>query len=163
MNLLNLNQIKSNLILRKILILIAIIFASISLTGQRNEDLALIVSKKLLNVDSIAGTTHKYNISKEDSFFSIILKIPIIFWKEFISSQMKPRCYFYPSCSQFSLEAIQQYGLRGFFLGIDRIFRCNVFSEEKYPYYKNTNRLYDPVSRYQVNTKKTRKDNCPYD
>jgi len=135
--------------LRKILIFIVIILFSYTLNGQRCADLALIVSGKQLDKESIANTPHKYDISKKDSYFSVVLKLPIVFWKEFISSQMKPRCYFHPSCSQFAFEAIQQYNVRGFFLGIDRILRCNVFSEEKYPYYKNTNSLYDPVSDYR--------------
>lgn len=35
-------------------------------------------------------------------------------------------CRFYPSCSSYTIDAINQYGfLRGSFMGIKRILRCN--------------------------------------
>jgi len=121
--------------------------------SQRREDFSLITTGKLFDEDSIVSANLQHDVSQNNSSFSIILKFPILFYQEFISSQMKPRCYFYPSCSQFSLEAIQQYGFTGVFLGIDRIMRCNVFSEEKYPFYNNTSSLYDPISHYRLNHK----------
>ena len=39
------------------------------------------------------------------------------------------RCRFYPSCSQYTLEAVSRYGvLRGILKGLWRILRCNPFS-----------------------------------
>ena len=35
-------------------------------------------------------------------------------------------CRFTPSCSEYTLEAIERYGFfKGWFLGIKRILRCN--------------------------------------
>ncbi len=133
---------------RRILILSVAILASNILYCQRSEDFAFIATEKLIDKEAIVNSNHKRHSSKKESLFLIVLKSPIMFYREFISTQLKPRCYFYPSCSQFSIEAMQQYGIKGFFLGIDRITRCNVFSEDKYPYYNNTHRLYDPVNHY---------------
>ena len=37
-------------------------------------------------------------------------------------------CKFYPTCSQYAVEAIEKYGaLKGGFLAIKRILRCNPF------------------------------------
>jgi putative membrane protein insertion efficiency factor len=39
---------------------------------------------------------------------------------------MRPRCVFFPSCSEYTKEAINKYGiLKGIRLGIIRIFRCH--------------------------------------
>jgi putative membrane protein insertion efficiency factor len=37
-----------------------------------------------------------------------------------------PCCRFYPSCSEYTIEAIKTHGpVRGSFMGIKRIFRCH--------------------------------------
>lgn len=41
---------------------------------------------------------------------------------------MPPSCRFTPSCSQYTLEAVQKYGLfKGSWLGLKRIGRCHPF------------------------------------
>jgi putative membrane protein insertion efficiency factor len=43
-----------------------------------------------------------------------------------ISPLMGPHCRFTPTCSQYTLEAIQKYGaFKGTYLGIKRILRCH--------------------------------------
>ncbi|HHT25171.1 MAG TPA: membrane protein insertion efficiency factor YidD [Clostridiaceae bacterium] len=50
-----------------------------------------------------------------------------------ISPNAPPRCRYSPSCSQYAIEAIQTWGLiRGMFLSIWRILRCNPFSRGGY-------------------------------
>lgn len=40
------------------------------------------------------------------------------------------RCRFYPSCSQYTYEAIEKLGVgRGTFKGLLRILKCNPFSK----------------------------------
>lgn len=40
------------------------------------------------------------------------------------------RCRFYPSCSQYTYEAVNRYGiLKGILEGLRRILRCNPFSK----------------------------------
>ena len=48
-------------------------------------------------------------------------------------------CKFYPSCSNYMIESLETYGLlKGIFLGIKRILRCNPFSKGGYdPVKKN--------------------------
>jgi uncharacterized protein len=50
----------------------------------------------------------------------------IKFYQWVISPLLGPRCRFYPSCSHYTLEAIQSHGvLCGGWLGIKRILRCH--------------------------------------
>ena len=47
-------------------------------------------------------------------------------------------CRHYPTCSQYAIEAIEEYGsIKGSFMAIKRILRCNPFGTKGY----------DPVKR----------------
>ena len=42
-------------------------------------------------------------------------------------------CKFYPTCSEYTKQAIEKYGAgKGLLLGIKRILRCNPFSKGGY-------------------------------
>jgi len=49
------------------------------------------------------------------------------------SKYTPPSCRFTPSCSQFTYEAIQKYGLfKGIWMGGKRILRCNPLNHGGY-------------------------------
>ena len=51
-------------------------------------------------------------------------------YRRFISPTLPPSCRFTPSCSLYTLQAIEKYGLlRGGFMGARRVLRCHPFSE----------------------------------
>ncbi|MCY6356376.1 membrane protein insertion efficiency factor YidD [Clostridium sp. ZS2-4] len=57
----------------------------------------------------------------------------IKFYRKYISPFKRPCCRFYPTCSQYAIEAIQKYGaLKGGIMAIKRIVRCNPFSKGGY-------------------------------
>ena len=57
----------------------------------------------------------------------------IRFYQASISPLCPPRCRYIPTCSQYMLEAVQKYGcLKGGWLGIKRILRCNPLHEGGY-------------------------------
>ena len=52
----------------------------------------------------------------------------IRFYRKFISPIKPPCCRFYPTCSTYGLEAIEEWGaIRGGFMTLWRILRCNPF------------------------------------
>ena len=52
----------------------------------------------------------------------------IRFYQLFISPLFPPTCRFYPTCSQYAIEAIRKKGvLRGVWLAIKRIAKCHPF------------------------------------
>jgi len=54
-------------------------------------------------------------------------------YRRFISPMLPPSCRFTPSCSLYTLQAIEKYGLlRGGIMGARRLLRCHPFSEGGY-------------------------------
>lgn len=67
----------------------------------------------------------------------IIVYIPVYFYKYCISPLLPHVCRFYPSCSNYFIQAVKEYGIfKGSYLGIKRILRCTP---------KNKRKGYDPV------------------
>ncbi len=65
----------------------------------------------------------------------------IRFYQVVISPGIPSRCKYYPSCSQYALDAVREYGAaRGFVLAVWRVLRCNPLSYGGY----------DPVSRQKL-------------
>lgn len=49
-------------------------------------------------------------------------------------------CKFIPTCSNYMVEALEEYGLiKGLYLGIKRLLKCNPFAKNEY--------RYDPVPK----------------
>ncbi len=62
----------------------------------------------------------------------ILLKL-IRFYQTSISVHTAPKCKYYPTCSQYTYEAIEIYGaLKGTMMGLWRILRCNPWSRGGY-------------------------------
>ena len=62
---------------------------------------------------------------------------PIRIYQRYVSSALPRRCKYYPTCSEYAVQALSSYGiLRGSVLAAWRLLRCNPFSHGGY----------DPVS-----------------
>jgi uncharacterized protein len=54
-------------------------------------------------------------------------------YRRFLSPMLPRSCRFTPSCSLYTLQAVEKYGLlRGCFMGARRLLRCHPFSEGGY-------------------------------
>lgn len=59
---------------------------------------------------------------------SLIL-VPLRLYQKLVSPAVGPRCKYYPSCSEYAVEAVKRYGiLRGLVLAAWRLLRCNPWS-----------------------------------
>ena len=57
----------------------------------------------------------------------------IKFYRKFISPLTRPSCRFYPTCSQYALEAVEKYGaLKGGLMGVKRILKCHPYNKGGY-------------------------------
>lgn len=57
----------------------------------------------------------------------------IRFYQKYLSPLKSTKCPYYPTCSQYGLEAIQKYvAVKGGLLALWRILRCNPFSKGGY-------------------------------
>jgi uncharacterized protein len=58
-----------------------------------------------------------------------IAVVPIVVYRRVISPLLPPRCKYAPSCSEYAIQAISEFGiLRGLVLAGWRLLRCNPFS-----------------------------------
>ena len=77
----------------------------------------------------------------------------LYFYQNTLSQQFSASCLYQPSCSDFSKQAIQQYGLfKGNFLSADRITRCNrISAHDIHPLTIDENHQWsaDPVENYK--------------
>jgi putative membrane protein insertion efficiency factor len=50
-------------------------------------------------------------------------------YKRFLSPLLPPMCRFEPTCSVYTMQAVDKYGaLRGIWLGVRRLGRCHPFN-----------------------------------
>ncbi len=81
-----------------------------------------------------------------NKFFKKLLILPIRFYQIAISPLLGPSCRYTPTCSQYTLEAIKEWGaLKGMWLGMKRISRCHPWGSHGY----------DPVPKNEKKKAKT--------
>lgn len=71
---------------------------------------------------------HKIQLSEDAPGRTAILIYPIRFYRRFISPLLPPSCRFYPTCSQYALEALKRHGtLKGCWLTLKRLSKCHPY------------------------------------
>lgn len=69
-------------------------------------------------------------MKKAVRFIREICLLPIRFYKRFISPLTGPHCKYYPTCSQYAMDAVRKHGIfYGGALALWRILRCNPWSK----------------------------------
>lgn len=105
----------------------------------------------LLPANIACGNQNIKQLDKQNlnDFFSFPLKAVIWCYKKIIGKGVRSFCPMYPSCSTYSLQAIQsQCAFKGFLCIVDRLDRCG-HDTYIYPLIHKNGRLlfYDPLSQ----------------
>jgi len=136
------------------LVMITTTFTDVCATSdQVAEDLDFILRHRTENqvpADGDARFTVD-DVSELKTFATGLVRL----YQVVISSQDIPACNFTPSCSRFTIEAIQRGGLlKGALLGADRLMRCHWFARKQYDgkngvgHDHKSDKLYDPLEVY---------------
>ena len=55
---------------------------------------------------------------------------PVYLYQRAISPLLPPSCRYYPTCSNYMIQAVEKHGvIKGFAMGLARIFRCHPFAK----------------------------------
>ncbi len=86
------------------------------------------------------NTGFKHKLHTLNSAVRAAFVFPIRLYQKYISPQLPRRCNYYPTCSRYAVEAVEEWGVvRGFALALWRLLRCNPFSYGGY----------DPVPKHK--------------
>lgn len=81
--------------------------------------------------DAAAGGEQARDVSEVEATAAVVSAIG--FYKKFISPLLPPACRFLPTCSQYGVQAFEQFGLqKGAILTAWRLLRCSPFGGRGY-------------------------------
>jgi putative component of membrane protein insertase Oxa1/YidC/SpoIIIJ protein YidD len=127
----------------RILFLFGIVLLNhVELIGQTFND--SIYLKKIIKYNAEQTNYDEY-LNNDASEANQLISFSFYFYKKYISSQDVDACVFYPSCSVYTIRAVEKKGVfKGLLEGFDRLMRCNSFVNQKdYEYNKFTKKYYD--------------------
>lgn len=104
------------------------------INAQSNQDLNLLQH----HFDVAASTKESHaKILHSPNPFTFPFRATLFLYQRIISPQWQSGCPHAPSCSNFSLQAIAQFGLiKGVALSADRLMRCSGAGIRDYPSYQ---------------------------
>lgn len=147
----------------------ALLLTLLSFTGtmaqtRRQQDLDLIAGRNFRTGQEFAQYRQPGNNANAVQFrqrswvarynpVSLALKGAMLGYQRLMSQQLARSCPYQISCSNFSKQAIEQYGvLKGVFLSADRIMRCNrigLLDVHAIDLDPDTGMIIDSLSRYR--------------
>lgn len=102
------------------------------IVGMKFEEVYKHIIKATKKAQEKYGTTKPTEKEQALSIKTPLQKISIkmIEFYQFLSKFTPKTCRFYPTCSEYTKQAIQKYGvLKGTLLGIKRILKCHPFND----------------------------------
>ncbi len=140
----------SNTDLRKIIPLLIIFFVAgcFSMQAQvSSNDYKMDELRGLFEAHKHKPVTYTSDTNKPKNEFEFLMASSFNVYKAFFSSQDNPSCVFHPSCSEYSVQALQQKNLLlGTLYTFDRLSRCHrLIKPGQYYFDPMKQRFYDPV------------------
>lgn len=134
-----------------------LLFTEIHAQKSLAEDISLIRTNKVITAEH-NHPTRPFIYSKETSPFVRYNPVNLAFggvlfiYQNLLSQQFSATCLYNPSCSEFSKQSIEEYGLlKGLFLSADRLTRCNrIAATGIHPIRVENNKVADPVGFYRL-------------
>ena len=77
---------------------------------------------------------------KDVNVMGRILILPIRFYQYSISPMLPATCRHTPTCSSYTIEAVEEWGVKGIWLGMKRLSKCHPWGTSGY----------DPVPKREV-------------
>lgn len=128
------------------LIAISIIVFFMSESAVPGQEISDTILFKTLYKPNVEKEDHSSYLKNSETEVSIVISSLFIVYKEFFSSQDIDVCVFSPSCSKYTMEAINKKGLIGILDGIDRLSRCHsLVGRHDYAFDPVTKKYYDPL------------------
>jgi putative component of membrane protein insertase Oxa1/YidC/SpoIIIJ protein YidD len=131
--------------MKTVVAIILFLLSSFKCLAQNQEDL-----NKFKNLFAEKNIRHNWSdqLKNNRNELTFIFSGAFFLYKEIISSQDIDACVFTPSCSVYAIESIKQIGgIKGYFITIDRLTRCNPLPKKDMPVDLQTGKYYDPVEK----------------
>jgi putative component of membrane protein insertase Oxa1/YidC/SpoIIIJ protein YidD len=151
--------------MRKLMLsMLPLLLCGTFLRAQTAEDLALVRGQHFVRPDEFAhyhGASNNektlqnkhHNVIAQYNPVSLVLKGALLGYQKILSQQLARNCPYEISCSNFSKQAIREFGaFKGVFISADRILRCNrIGYEDVSPLMINpaTGRIIDSPNMYR--------------
>lgn len=146
---------------KRVISLLAFLFLVISTCFSQKiklqNDLMLVDSVNKAKVHPSEKRTYIFKNQpktfKNSNPVSLLYGGSLYVYQNFVSQHLSASCLYDPSCSDFSKQAVKDYGIfKGTLLSLDRLNRCNrIAATDLNPLQINSksNRFSDPVKRYK--------------
>lgn len=141
------NLISKHFYMKAVSLCIFILCFSFGGFTQTSDKYGLSEISDLFEVHEHKPPKYKSESLKPKNELEFLMASSFNIYKGFFSSQDNPSCVFHPSCSEFSVQALQQKGLLlGTLYTFDRLSRCHRFIKpDQYVFDPSKQRFYDPV------------------
>ena len=141
------NWINKNFFIKTVSFCIFILCCSLGGLTQNTDKYGLNEISHLFEVHEHKAPKYKSESLKPKNELEFLMASGFNLYKGFFSSQDNPSCVFHPSCSEYSVQALQQKGLMlGTLYTFDRLSRCHRFTKpDQYVFEPSKQRFYDPL------------------